>query len=58
LVRLVWNFDVELCGESERWAERQRAYYRGRYFCEKKGPLWVKLKAVGRMGKGYVKKSL
>jgi len=43
LARLVWGFDLELCEESQGWAERQKVY-----ILWDKGPLWVKLKHVER----------
>jgi len=39
LARLVWGFDLELCEESQGWAERQKVF-----ILWDKGPLWVKLR--------------
>lgn len=40
LARLVWNFEMELCPESEGWDQGQKVY-----FVWSKPPLMVKLKA-------------
>ncbi|KAF1928356.1 putative benzoate 4-monooxygenase cytochrome P450, partial [Didymella exigua CBS 183.55] len=40
LARLVWNFEMELCPESEGWDQGQRVY-----FVWSKPPLMIKLKA-------------
>ena len=43
LARLIWGFDLELCEESNGWAERQKVF-----ILWDKGPLWVRLKDVER----------
>jgi len=39
LAELLYNFDIELCAESEGWAENQRTFV-----LNEKVPLWMKLK--------------
>ena len=42
LAKLLWSFDLELCGESEDWGQLKA------YMVWDKRPLWVKLTPAGK----------
>lgn len=42
MARLIWNFDMELCKESENWTDQKV------FVLWDKNPLWVKLSAATR----------